>query len=89
MLWKKGMLFCEISPLTYAISEQKEIARRHLKNAMSKEVIARSYYDGKLPAVIYRQSSHLIKRGKGIDPVLQQNKAENIRLACAEKLLKS
>ena len=84
MLWKRDKLFCEISPLTYAISEHKEIAKRHLKNMLSKEVIARSYYDEKLPHVIYQQSSHLIKRGKGIDPTLQQNKAENIRLACEE-----
>ena len=84
MFWKKGMLFCEISPLTYAISEQKEIAKRHLKNLLSKDVIARSYYDRKLPHVIAHQTSHLIKRGKGIDPVLQQNKAQNIRLACEQ-----
>ena len=84
MLWKRDKLFCEISPLTYAISEHKEIAKRHLKNMLSKEVIARAYYDEKLPHVIAHQSSHLIKRGKGIDPTLQQNKAENIRLACKE-----
>lgn len=35
----------------------------------------------KLPVIISEHSSHLIKKGKGIDPVLQQNKAENIDIA--------
>lgn len=34
-----------------------------------------------LPCIVAQYSSHLIKRGKGIDPVLQENKAVNIRLA--------
>ena len=35
----------------------------------------------KLPVIVKSHSSHLIKKGKGIDPVLQQNKAVNIDIA--------
>ena len=35
---KKKKLFCEISPTTYAISLQKEIIKRHIKNFLSKEI---------------------------------------------------
>ena len=34
-------LFCDISPLTYKISERKEIILRHIKNIVSKDKIAK------------------------------------------------
>ena len=77
----KGKLFCEMNPTFYAISEQKEICKRHLKNMMSKEKFAAGKSEEKLPNVVYTQTSGLIKRGPGIDPVLQENKAVNIGLA--------
>lgn len=80
----KGKLFCEINPTFYAISEQKEICKRHLKNLMSKEKFAKEKRAEKLPNVVYTQRSGLIKRGPGIDPVLQENKAVNIDLAAKE-----
>ncbi len=84
MLWKKDVLFCDINPTCYAISAQKEICKRHVKDMLSKDKIAKSHSKHKLPNVISEQSSHLIKRGKGIDITLQENKAVNIRLACAK-----
>ena len=81
MLWKKDVLFCEISPLTYAISEKKEIFLRHVKNITKGKKFAKTRSKNILPVTIYKMSSGLIKRGKGIDPVLQQNKAVNIDLA--------
>ena len=82
MLWNKDKLFCDINPTCYAISEQKEICRRHLSDLFSKEKFASHRSSAKLPNVVSSQSSHLIKRGKGIDIRLQINKAVNIRLAC-------
>ncbi len=82
MLWNKDKLFCEINPTCYAISEQKEICRRHIRDFMSKDKFASAHSKRKLPNVVSAQSSHLIKRGKGIDIRLQVNKAVNIRLAC-------
>lgn len=82
MLWNKDKLFCDINPTCYAISEQKEICRRHIQNLLSKEKFASVHSGNKLPNTVSAQSSHLIKRGKGIDEMLQLNKAVNIRLAC-------
>lgn len=79
---KKHRLFCEISPVCYAISEEKEVLKRHLKNLLGNEKFAREIKKDKLPNVVSAYSSQLIKTGKGIDPVLQENKAVNIDLAC-------
>ena len=84
MLWKKDKLFCEISPACYAISEKKEIIKRCIKNIKSSEKFARTKQDIKLPNVVSSHRSVLIKKGKGIDPVLQQNKAKNINIACGK-----
>ena len=35
-----GKLFCEMNPLFYTISEQKEICKRHIKNLTGKEKFA-------------------------------------------------
>lgn len=81
MLWNKDKLFCDINPTCYAISMQKEIVKRHIQNTLSKEKFASTVRQEKLPNVVASYSSHLIKRGPGIDPVLQENKAVNIDIA--------
>lgn len=81
---KKKKLFCEISPLTYAISLQKEILKRHVKNLLGKESYASRREKGRLPVVVFSTGGNMIKRGPGIDERLQQNKADNIRLACSK-----
>lgn len=81
---KKKKLFCEISPLTYAISLQKEILKRHVKNLLGKERYASRREKERLPAVVFSTGGNMIKRGPGIDERLQQNKADNIRLACSK-----
>lgn len=81
MLWNKDKLFCDINPTCYAISTRKEIIKRNIKDAMGKEKFALKPQKERLPVVISEHSSHLIKRGKGIDPELQYNKAINIDLA--------
>ena len=77
----KGKLFCEMNPVFYAISEQKEICRRHLKNLTGKDQFAKDKRAQKLPVTVYAKTSGLIKRGPGIEPELQENKAVNIDLA--------
>ena len=37
---KKRVRFCDINPVTYAISVKKEIAKRHIENARSSERFA-------------------------------------------------
>lgn len=77
-------LFCDINPTCYAISLQKEICKRHVKDFLSREKFASERMDGKLPNRVSHYDCGLIKRGKGIDLTLQENKAVNIRLACAK-----
>ena len=77
-----GKNFCDISPTTYKISQQKEIAVRHIKNRFNKTPQAKERMERRLPNIVSAYSSHLIKRGPGIDLLLQQNKAVNIRIAC-------
>lgn len=74
-------MFCDIGPTCYKIALQKEICKRHIKNFFVQESYADTQDTAPLPCIVAQYSSHLIKRGKGIDPVLQENKAVNIRLA--------
>lgn len=84
MLFNKNKLFCEISPTCYKISLQKEIFKRHLKNIRYKEIFCKTIQKDKLPNMIVSYDSILIKKGKGIDPVLQENKVTNIMLASSK-----
>jgi len=84
MLWDKNKLFCDINPACYAISLQKEICKRHIKNFFSNAKIAKTRQNEGLPNIVTRHSSNMIKKGKGIDPRLQENKAVNIMLACGK-----
>lgn len=82
MAQKKKKLFCEMNPLFYKISLQKEICKRHLRDLRSEEKFASTFSSGKLPNVVSTYSCGLIKRGPGIELRLQENKATNIALAC-------
>lgn len=81
VFWNKDLLFCEISPTTYAISVQKEILKRHLQDALARKQFAKTYSTKKLPNLVSSHVSGLIKKGPGIDPELQYNKAHNIDIA--------
>ena len=83
MLWNRSKRFCDINPTCYAISLKKEICKRHVKDLLGKEQFATTITKESLPHVISSDSSHLIKKGPGIDPKLQENKAVNIMLACS------
>ena len=81
---RKRKLFCDIHPFCYAISLRKEIFKRHLRNLFSREKIAKVITDEKLPVIVSSHNSNLIRRGKGVDLRLQQNKMVNIILACSK-----
>lgn len=74
--------FGDLNPLFYKIATQKETLRRHLQDAACREPFASERSTAKLPNLVSAHQSTVIKRGPGIDPVLQENKAVNIRLAC-------
>ena len=78
---RKRRNFCDINPLFYSISLHKEITKRNLKDFFSKEKFAKVKRKEKLPNLVSSHSSNIIRKGKGIDPKLQENKAINLELA--------
>ena len=80
----KKKLFCEIHPICYAISLQKGICRRHLEDFFSGEKFAKTIKKETLPNVVSSRKSNMIKRAKGVDLRLQENKLINIKLACSK-----
>lgn len=80
---KRKRLFCELGPIAYAISTNKQILTRKIQNLLNKEKFSSEKSRDLLPITVWSHRSDMIKRGPGIDPVLQQNKADNIRLACS------
>lgn len=80
---QKRRLFCEISPTTYYISLQKERLKRWVQNRLSNIRFADVRQADHLPVTVASHEGDMIKRGPGIDPQLQSNKADNIRLACS------
>lgn len=77
----KRKLFCEISPLTYAISEKRCILMRSLKNLCSIKHLAKTKQKERLPYVIYRHNSLIRRRLGNVDMRLQENKAVNLSIA--------
>ena len=80
--------FCDISPAAYAISEENEILKRKLSDALAirkgRVKFAETRQKDLLPVLISSHDSGMIKKGPGIEPELQENKAVNIRLASAK-----
>ena len=81
---KKRILFCEICPMTYAISLNKEIIKRNIRNILNGEHFSKKRSPQSMPAVIASYSGEMIKKGPGIDLQLQLNKAKNIEPACSK-----
>ena len=81
---KQKRLFCDINPTCYAISLQKGIIKRHIKNLLSREKIAKTISKEKLPNVVCTYSSNQIKRAPGIDISSQENKVTNITIAASK-----
>lgn len=79
---KKRKLFCELGPAAYAISRFRHIVQRSLRDMLSGDKFAKSIQEEDLPVVVSEHSCGVIKRGPGIDPGLQLNKAKNIENAC-------
>ena len=77
----KRKLFCEISPLTYCISVNKNIIMRRLKDLFGKCTFAKQKSSEKLPVVIYSHKSLIRRRLGNVDIALQNNKAVNLSIA--------
>lgn len=75
-------LFCELGPWAYSLSLKKQIGVRKIRNLLTRERFAKEHSKTLLPAVVASHRSNMIKKGPGISPQLQYNKAANIDLAC-------
>ena len=74
-------LFCEICPLTYAISEKKCILVRSLKDLRKKGHFAKTKSEKNLEHVVYTHQSLIRRRLGNVDMRLQENKAVNLSIA--------
>ena len=74
-------LFCEISPLTYKISTEKEILKRKLRDSLRGTKFAKRREGEALPVVVYRHKSLIRRRLGNVNMLLQENKANNLALA--------
>lgn len=81
MKFGKYKHFSDLGPAAYALSSYKEMLRRGVKNALSKEKFAKTIVTDPLPVKVTEHSSNMIKRGPGVDPETQTNKAVNIAIA--------
>lgn len=77
----KRKLFCELSPFTYRLSVEKEIAKRHMKDFLQRTTFARERMETPLPVLVYQHNSLIRRRLGNVDMVLQENKAANLALA--------
>ncbi len=75
-------LFCEISPLCYKISHNKEILKRNIKDLFSNEKIAKGKDEKPFPYIIKSHTSIMLRKLNDVDMELQRNKVTNIKLAC-------
>lgn len=74
-------LFCEISPLTYAISLWKENIMHDVNDLLHPIRYAETRQKENLPYVIKFHSSAIVRKLEGVDATLQINKRTNLKLA--------
>lgn len=77
----KRPLFCEICPLTYKISAEKEILKRKIQNMTSKENFCKEKSADKLAELIFAHQSTIRRRLGNVDMRLQENKATNLKIS--------
>lgn len=77
----KRKLFCEISPLTYAISRRKCIIERSVRNMLIIGKLATTKTPDDLEFVVCRHNSLIRRKLGNVDMQLQENKAVNLSIA--------
>lgn len=74
-------LFCQISPLTYKLSVEKNILMRRAYDMLKKENFASEKSTEPLSSLIYSHKSLIRRRLGNVDMRLQENKAVNLSIA--------
>ena len=77
----KRKLFCEISPLTYRISELKCRVVRNISDTGRNFARTKG---AKLPELCYAHKSLIRRKLGNVDMTLQENKAVNLAIACSK-----
>ena len=77
-------LFCEYGPVCYQLSLRKERLLRHTKDMVSRQRFASARQAEPLPALVKGHCSVIRRRLAGVDPALQEGKAQNLMLAAAK-----
>ena len=80
---KTRKTFSELSPVTYFISREKEIQKRHLQDFVHRTAFARTVDPDRLPFCVKKHQSMIRRRLGVVDMQLQENKAVNLQLATA------
>ncbi|WP_288876689.1 VanW family protein [uncultured Allobaculum sp.] len=71
-------------PFLWQLSVNKGILVRNIQDLVSKETISRTRQEEPLPYVVASYSVPMMKKGPGIDPVTQENKAVNVHIASSK-----
>ncbi|WP_125614073.1 VanW family protein [Specibacter cremeus] len=74
-------LFGEISPLTYKIAVQRQIALRTVRDLVAGTRFATSRGHDRLPVTVYRHKSLIRRKLGNVDAELQENKAVSLAIA--------
>jgi len=74
-------LFCEISPLAYRISVEKEIILRNIRNAFSVVRFSGQKNEELLPVAVIKHRSLIRRKLHNVDQNLQENKAKTLSIA--------
>lgn len=77
-------LFCEYGPVCYQLSLRKERLLRHTKDLVSRQRFASARQAEPLPALVKGHCSVIRRKLAGVDPALQEGKAQNLMLAAAK-----
>lgn len=81
---RKRRLFCEISPVTYRISQFKCRLERHLRNLLSSRQFATQKSNQPLPFCIYSHNSLMRRKLGNVDLQLQENKVVNLGISAPQ-----
>lgn len=74
-------LFCEIHPVAYQLSAEKEKFVRRIRNLVSTAQLAKERGVDDLPTLVYRHNSLIRRRLGNVDVELQENKAVSLSVA--------
>ena len=74
-------LFCELGPVCYKISVEKERTKRNILNRINKSKLASVHQEKELPNIVKSHTSIILRKLYNVDMKLQENKKTNLQIA--------